>query len=73
MITKQQLERVTNNLERYAQEAIEVEVIKGSIYAFGSEVATLRILKHYRYTDNAKSGYSTNLQRFYFELEREAC
>lgn len=55
--------------EPIAEESLEIEDIKGTFYAFGSELATLRLLKTYRHTDSAAAGYSKNLKKFYFRLE----
>ena len=52
-----------------AKEEITIELIRDTYYAFGSELATLRLLAHYRYNDLANAGYSQNLTSFYFRLE----
>jgi hypothetical protein len=54
------------------KEDFEIEVIGGTIYAFGSEVGTLRLFKEYnKVTRNERTdqGFSKNLQKFYFRLE----
>lgn len=42
-VTAQQLERVTRDLQAIANENLTVELIAGCIYAFGSELACLRL------------------------------
>lgn len=62
--------------EKIAKEKIEVEEIKGTIYGFGSELATLRIFM--KYTNKGKNNpsskfdadYSSNMKKFYFRMEK---
>ena len=68
-MTEQQLKRISKDLNDYAGEAVTVENIKGTIYAFGSELATLRILMKYRRCEKARQGFSSNLETHYFSLE----
>ncbi len=51
--TAQQLERVTRDLQAIAKENLTVELIAGCIYAFGSELACLRL--EHKYNNRAKS------------------
>lgn len=69
MITETQIARVANDWNRHANETLEVELIGGALYGFGSEVATLRLLKQYRNVKTANCGFSENLNKFYFVLE----
>lgn len=46
-----------------------VEQIGCALYAFGSELATLRLLKAYGMTDRTAQGYSQNLSAYFFRLE----
>ena len=68
-MTKAQIAYIEKYLNSEAGEKGEVEDIKGCIYYFGSELATLRLLKHYRGNDNARQGWSENLDTFYFSIE----
>ena len=46
------------------------EIIKGTVYAFGSELECLRLAYAFRRSgDRAKFGFSENLATFYFRLE----
>jgi hypothetical protein len=47
----------------------EVRQIKGAVYAFGSELACLRLERKYRWCKRASALYSTNLSTWTFELE----
>lgn len=69
--TETVLKRYTQEFQKHAgDEAITVELISGVPYAFGSELATLRLLKVYRHCgDRARQDYSTNMGTFYFSLE----
>ena len=58
-----------SDLERIAKEEITIEVIDTTIFAYCSELASLRMLKAYRKADNADCGYSENLNTYYFTLE----
>ena len=51
--TSQQLERVKRDLQAIAKENLTVELIAGCIYAFGSELACLRL--EHKYNNRAKS------------------
>lgn len=66
-----QIKRVQRDWTRVANEPIEVEAIGGAIYAFGSELACLRLFYHYRYCDMNKirTQFSKNLQKWYFSLD----
>lgn len=70
-ITAVQLERVAKDWSECAGHKIEVEVIGGALYAFTDELACLRLLKKYRWSENAASAYSQNLETFYFCLETQ--
>lgn len=61
--------RVRFDWWEWSQETLEIRSIGGCLYAFGSEVATLRLLKKYRESKNARADYSVNLRTFYFSLE----
>ena len=58
---------------KIAGETIDFDIIDGIYYAFGSELATLRIYKHYNdcYYNDCKcdQGYSTNLGKFYCSID----
>lgn len=68
-ITEQFLARVSTDFNQYAQEEGKTEAIKGTFYYFGSEIATLRLLKVYRLNPKARQGWSPNLGTYYFSLE----
>ena len=57
------------SLARIAKEEVTAQFIDGTLYAFGSELATLRLLREYHNTPRAKQGYSENTKTFYFRLE----
>ena len=62
---------------QFAGEAVEIEDVGGTIYVFGSELATLRIFAKYQangsvHNPKARVGFSRNLDRFYFSLDMPA-
>lgn len=63
--------RASVEWSRLAGEAVNVEDIKGVMYAFGSEMATFRLLRAFRWSDKADCGFSAVRQSHYFRLERE--
>lgn len=72
--TSNQVKRLRSDWERIAKEGVEVEEIKGSFYGFGSELATLRLLK--KYTANGQTAnkkvradYSKGRNKFFFVLD----
>lgn len=62
-MTTAQAERVRAEWSRIAGEAIDVEEVTGTIYGFGSELATLRL---YRKFSGSTQGWSGNLRTWYF-------
>ena len=69
MITTQQEKRVKKDWEVIAKETLDIKIIDDTIYAFCSEIASLRLLKAFRNTDKADCGFSVNTGNFYFRLE----
>ena len=74
-LTENRLKQLSHDWLKVSKEPIQVEQIKGSFYAFGSELAVLRLFKYYsgNYLGNKKvaSGYSENKKNWYFVLETE--
>ena len=62
--TPQHLERFKREYSRYAQEPVEVEEIGGVYYAFGSELAVLRL--YHKMRGHGRAGYSENMKRWYY-------
>lgn len=62
-------ERLKNDWERVAKEKLEIEQVDSTIYAFGSELACLRLYHHYEGNKDTKAAYSQNLKTWYFRLE----
>lgn len=68
MATSDQIARTQHDWTAYANEPVRVEEICGTLYGFGSELATLRIYRKYGAVDNTTQGFSSNLGSFYFSL-----
>jgi hypothetical protein len=68
-ITDEHLKRWQKDASYYAEEPVEVEKIKGVLYAYGSELAVRRIEHKFRYSKNASFGYSKSRDSWYFGLE----
>lgn len=69
-MTNNEVTRAAHEFERRAGEKLTVENIGGTLYAFGSELATLRLLKAYRDCgERAAASYSDNRESHYFRLE----
>lgn len=71
-ITPDQLKRLSTDWALIAKENIEIEITKGVIYAFGSELACLRLGLSFNtllISGKAKVLYSVNLQSWCFRLE----
>jgi hypothetical protein len=64
--TPAQIARTQAEYSRIAGEPVTVEQIGGTIYAFGSELATLRL---FRKMPNMRQGYSENMKTFYFSVD----
>jgi hypothetical protein len=64
------LKRAKAEFEKHAKEALEVKELGGAVYAFGSEIACLRLFYVYRNSGKrANAGFSQNLKTWYFSLE----
>ena len=64
------LNRAKAEFEKHAKETLELKELGGAIYAFGSELACLRLFYKYKNCgDRANSGFSDNLKTWYFRLE----
>ena len=70
-MTGEQLQRIADQWEKTAGENISIEVMEEDIYAFGSELACLR-LEHYFKKGICETdvAYSTHLQTWYFLLRK---
>lgn len=62
---------VRSQWERLAGEEITIKVCSGALYAFGSELATLRLYRKFaRHNPNLMTqDYSQNLQQWFFRQE----
>jgi hypothetical protein len=67
-VTAEQLKRVTKDFMEMAGEGVEVEEIDGWFYAYGSELACLR-LEHKYNSKKARAEFSKNLNTWFFVLE----
>lgn len=66
-ITDSQIQRVKKTWEDIAKEPLEIqtgETVSDPIYAYGSELAVLRLFKAMHV--NGKCGFSENLNSWYF-------
>jgi hypothetical protein len=67
-ITESQMKRTKDEWEKIAGESLQLESMSGlisdPIYAYGSELAVLRLF--YKFAGSAKAAYSKNLQTWYF-------
>ena len=66
------LKKFHDTLFTITREKMEVEYIKGAYYAYGSELACLRLFHKYNlsaHNPKVRIGYSKNLETWYFELE----
>lgn len=62
--------KAKTEFEKHAKETLSVEQISGTLYAFGSELACLRLARAYQNCgDRAAADYSENLETWYFRLE----
>jgi len=63
------LESLKNIWKDVCKEDVEIEQISGAIYAFGSELACLRLLNYYYMNPRTKAAWSSNRNTWYFRLE----
>jgi hypothetical protein len=72
VIEEDYVKNAEKDWKKVAKEPITLEQIGGAIYAYGSELATLRLLRYYMHSihkGKAMQDYSTNMKTFYFRLE----
>ena len=65
-MTPGQLARISRDYTAIAGEILQIEEIGNAVYAFGTELATLRL---FRKMPNERQGYSVNLRGYYFCVE----
>lgn len=66
------LNRVEKDWKKVAKEELKIEKVKGAYYAWGSELAVLRLFHYYNKSvrnKKTRANYSTNMKSWYFELE----
>jgi len=69
-MSETQKNRVVADWSKIAGEVVEVEKCKGVYYAYGSEIACLRLAyKFRRCNDRAAAEFSKNLNTWFFRLE----
>lgn len=71
-ITANFAKRIKADWQEMAKEAIDLQVISGTPYAFCSEIAALRIANKYPkqiFEGKAKAAYSENRKTWFFRLE----
>lgn len=65
------LQRIINDWSKVAGENVAVEVMEEDIYAFGSELACLRLEHHFKRGEcETDTAYSVNLKTWYFLLKK---
>lgn len=70
-MTGERLQRIVSQWSKVTQESISIEVMEEDIYAFGSELACLRLEHHFKNgVCETEVAYSTNLQTWYFLLRK---
>lgn len=67
-VTNEQLKRLKKHLEIIAKETLTVELIAGCVYAFGSELACLRLEHEYNNRPKWYCSYSKPKNSYFFVL-----
>ena len=68
-LTQSQFNTTVEMLRGFAKEPVRVAFFTSAYWAFGSELATLRLLAKYRDCKQVRHGFSENLSSFYFVME----
>jgi hypothetical protein len=71
-MTETQQKRAEQEWSAISGEPVKVEQIGGTLYAYGSELACLRLEHKFGTCPRIKAGYSTNLETWYFRVEPAA-
>ena len=70
MISETRKASLAKEWSKIAGEKIDLQLIGGGIYAFGSELACYRIYMKYRNSpDKVRAEYSTNKKSWFFVLD----
>jgi len=74
-MTDAQATRTAAMFAEIAREPVDVEEIRGTVYALGNELACLRLLAKYHangtvHNPKARVGFSANKQRWFFALDK---
>jgi hypothetical protein len=70
LTTERKVARTKAEFQKHAMEQLRVNELGSAMYAFGSELACLRLAYVYRYSgDKVKVGYSDLQESWYFRLE----
>lgn len=69
-VTPTQVKRFESDCCCFAGEPVTAELVRDTLYAYGSELACRRIRDTYRHTDMSlvSFGYSENLKTWFFGL-----
>jgi len=70
-------EKAAIEFAKYAKESVNVRNLKGTVYAFGSELATLRLFAEYNANGAHPSakyrvGFSKGYDSHYFSIENDS-
>jgi hypothetical protein len=69
-MTEAQLNRVRHEWSKIAGENIDIEYMsETTLYAYGSELACLRLGNAYKQTEAARVQYSINMETWVFSLD----
>lgn len=63
------IERAEREWSEIAKESLTVEQISGALYAYGSELACLRLYHKWQGGRKVRAAYSENLKTWYFRVE----
>lgn len=66
MITDAHIERLEKDYSALAGEPVTIDIICGTFYVFGSELACLRIFLKNRHCQDTHVEYSTNLNTWFY-------
>jgi hypothetical protein len=69
IVTESQVSRIKNEWEKIADESLVIETgetVQCPIYAFGSELAVLRLFHKFSGADGMRIGFSKNMNTWFF-------
>jgi hypothetical protein len=72
-VSLEQVRKVKCEWTNIAMAQLQFDIVNNTFYAYGSELACLRLLKEFRNNEYARQSYSDNLETHFFSMDFDYC